>query len=129
MNLRRKVPDSITSWIITGFSINSADGLGLIKEPKKLTVFQPFFISLNLPYSVKRGETVIIPCTIFNYMDNDVEATVTLENKNNEFVYIDSQKGNRKGGKTIICVFLLLIYIKIPQFFHSSQFSHNQNGN
>ncbi|XP_029178169.1 CD109 antigen-like isoform X3 [Nylanderia fulva] len=78
--LRRKVPDSITSWVLTAFSVNDAHGLGLIEEPRKLKVFRPFFISMDLPYSVIRGEIVGIQIVVFNYMNKDVTAEVLLTN-------------------------------------------------
>lgn len=34
--LKRNVPDSITSWVLTAFSVNDAHGLGLIQEPRKV---------------------------------------------------------------------------------------------
>ncbi|XP_074100031.1 CD109 antigen isoform X1 [Cotesia typhae] len=77
--IRRTIPDSITSWILTAFSVDSTYGLGLIDAPRKLKVFKPFFISLDLPYSVMRGEIVAIPIVVFNYMDKDVTADVVLE--------------------------------------------------
>ncbi|XP_071630308.1 thioester-containing protein 1 allele S3-like isoform X2 [Temnothorax longispinosus] len=79
--LRRVVPDSITSWILTAFSVNDAHGLGLIDEPRKLKVFKPFFISVDLPYSVIRGEIVGIQIVVFNYMNKDVTAEVLLTNE------------------------------------------------
>ncbi|XP_037047883.1 CD109 antigen-like [Bradysia coprophila] len=87
--IQKRVPDTITSWIITGFTINDVFGLGLTKSPRTMKVFQPFFVSLNLPYSIKRGEAVAIQIVVFNYMDETVYATVTLENAENEFVYSD----------------------------------------
>ncbi|KAJ6646228.1 CD109 antigen, partial [Pseudolycoriella hygida] len=87
--IQKKVPDTITSWVITGFAMNEVYGLGLTKSPTNLNVFQPFFISLNLPYSIKRGEAVAIQIVVFNYMDTSVSASVTLENPNQEFVYSD----------------------------------------
>lgn len=87
--IQKKVPDTITSWVITGFTMNDVYGLGLTKSPSTLKVFQPFFISLNLPYSIKRGEAVAIQIVVFNYMDAGVTASVTLENPNQEFVYSD----------------------------------------
>ncbi|KAK2582524.1 hypothetical protein KPH14_004819 [Odynerus spinipes] len=77
---RRTVPDSITSWVLTAFSVNDVYGLGLIKEPRKLKVFRPFFISMDLPYSVIRGEIVAIQIVVFNYMNKNVVADVLLEN-------------------------------------------------
>lgn len=61
-----KVPDTITSWIASAFALSDASGLG-VSKPTSLKVFQPFFVSLTLPYSVIRGEEVSIITTVFNY--------------------------------------------------------------
>ncbi|XP_035917630.1 CD109 antigen-like isoform X4 [Anopheles stephensi] len=87
--LQKKVPDTITSWIITGFSVNPVYGLGLTQQPRKLKVFLPFFVSTNLPYSVKRGEVVAIPIVVFNYMEDDQTAEVVLHNDEQEFEFAD----------------------------------------
>lgn len=87
--ISKKVPDTITSWIITGFAVDPVTGLGLTKQPRKLNVFQPFFVSTNLPYSIKRGEIVAIPIVVFNYMESDQSAEVTLHNEENEFEFAD----------------------------------------
>lgn len=79
-SLRKTVPDTITSWVITAFSVDPLYGLGLMESPKKVRVFRRFFVSLDLPYSVIRGEIVAIPVVVFNYMDREVAADVTLEN-------------------------------------------------
>ncbi|BET03017.1 thioester-containing protein [Nesidiocoris tenuis] len=79
-SLRKPVPDTITSWVVTGFSISPEHGLGLSEDPTKIRVFRPFFVSLNLPYSVTRDESVAIPVNVFNYLDQEVTAEVTLEN-------------------------------------------------
>jgi Alpha-2-macroglobulin family len=75
--------------VITGFSIDPITGLGLTKQPRTLNVFQPFFVSLNLPYSVKRGEVVSIPIVVFNYQDKDTNAEVTLHNTDQEFEFTE----------------------------------------
>ncbi|XP_075211329.1 CD109 antigen-like isoform X2 [Lycorma delicatula] len=79
-SLFKSVPDTITSWVITAFSVDPLYGLGLLETPRKMRVFRPFFVSLDLPYSVIRGEVVAIPVVVFNYMNRDVTADVTLEN-------------------------------------------------
>ncbi|XP_051162274.1 thioester-containing protein 1 allele S3 isoform X1 [Leptopilina boulardi] len=90
--IRKTVPDSITSWVISAFTINDVQGFGLIETPRKLKVFKPFFISMNLPYSVIRGEIVAIPIVVFNYMDKDLIAEVVLENRNQfEFAEISNE--------------------------------------
>jgi CD109 antigen len=100
--LTKKVPDTITSWIITGFSINSVTGLGITKNPSKFSVFQPFFVSTNLPYSIKQGEVVSIPVTVFNYLESDQDANVTLFNKDGEFEFVDadSDGDSKKDERT-----------------------------
>ncbi|CAL1684749.1 unnamed protein product [Lasius platythorax] len=87
--LRRNVPDSITSWVLTAFSVNDAHGLGLIEEPRKLKVFRPFFISMDLPYSVIRGEIVGIQIVVFNYMNKDLTAEVLLNNEGQQFDFAE----------------------------------------
>ncbi|XP_055295249.1 thioester-containing protein 1 allele R1-like isoform X3 [Sitodiplosis mosellana] len=86
--IHKKVPDTITSWIITGFSLDPISGLGLSKEPRSLQVFQPFFVSLNLPYSIKRGEVLSIPVGIFNYLDDEFDVEVTLHNTDQQLEFV-----------------------------------------
>ena len=61
-----KVPDTITSWIASAFAMSNSSGLG-VSKPATLKVFQSFFVSLTLPYSVIRDEEVSIIATVFNY--------------------------------------------------------------
>lgn len=64
-------------------------GFGLTRSPTTLQVNQPFFITVNLPYSIKRGEVVSFQIVLFNYMDNDVVADVTLHNEDYDFEFVD----------------------------------------
>jgi len=86
--LPRKAPDSITSWIITGFAINNDLGFAL-SQPAKLQVFQPFFVSSTFPYSIKRAEVISIPVQVFNYLEHDENANVKLFNADNEFELVN----------------------------------------
>lgn len=83
------MPDTITSWVVSAISIDPVTGLGLTQMPRVLEVFQPFFVSLNLPYSIKRGEVLHLPAIVFNYLENDVDADVTLHNEDDEFEFVD----------------------------------------
>lgn len=78
------VPDSITSWIATAFVISEDLGFGLTTTPVELQAFQPFFIFLNLPYSVIRGEEFALEVTIFNYLKDATEVRVIIE-KSDQF--------------------------------------------
>lgn len=58
-----------------------------------MEVFQPFFVSINLPYSIKRGEILTIPVAIFNYMENiDADADITIHNNDGEFEFIGDNR-------------------------------------
>ncbi|KAK3098083.1 hypothetical protein FSP39_015956, partial [Pinctada imbricata] len=83
--IKSEVPDSITSWVATAFSINKQTGLGVShKDAEQINVFRPFFININLPFSVIHGEQVVLQVNVFNYMDSDQSVIVTLE-QNSEF--------------------------------------------
>ncbi|XP_061388607.1 thioester-containing protein 1 allele R1-like [Musca vetustissima] len=85
----KKIPDTITSWVLTGFAMNSEKGLAVTGEETKITTFKPFFISIRLPYSVKRGEVINIPALVFNYLGKTLDVEVTLDNSDNEFEFTD----------------------------------------
>ncbi|XP_041924557.1 alpha-2-macroglobulin-like isoform X2 [Alosa sapidissima] len=69
------VPDTITTWETEAFCL-SPQGFGLA-PPVQLTVFQPFFLELSLPYSIIRGETFELKATVFNYLPKCIMVTVT----------------------------------------------------
>ena len=86
----------MTSWIISGFSVDPIAGLSLTKQPSMLTVFQPFLVTTNLPYSIKLGEVISIMVLVFNYMNVDQTAEVTLFNSEGEFEFVEiNEKGNK----------------------------------
>ncbi|XP_039541680.1 alpha-2-macroglobulin-like [Pimephales promelas] len=69
------VPDTITTWETEAFCLSSK-GFGLA-PPALLTVFQPFFLELSLPYSIIRGESFDLKATIFSYQSNCIMVKVT----------------------------------------------------
>ncbi|XP_058269380.1 alpha-2-macroglobulin-like isoform X1 [Hemibagrus wyckioides] len=69
------VPDTITTWETEAFCVSSK-GLGLA-PPVQLTVFQPFFLELSLPYSIIRGEVFELKATVFNYLSKCIMVKVT----------------------------------------------------
>jgi Alpha-2-macroglobulin family len=89
VKLSKVVPDTITTWLISAFSLNEANGFGVNANPTSLTVFRPFFISTTLPYSVKRGEQLTLSVQIFNYLSSDQDVSVTMFNEKEEFQFTD----------------------------------------
>ncbi|CAL1545212.1 unnamed protein product [Lymnaea stagnalis] len=85
------VPDTITSWVASAFAVNSDSGLGVSPNQAHLRVFRPFFVSLNLPYSVTRGEQLALQAIVFNYMTDDMQVRVTLAKSDNFFnIFVDA---------------------------------------
>uniref|UniRef100_A0A8C1U0V1 Complement 4B (Chido blood group) n=1 Tax=Cyprinus carpio TaxID=7962 RepID=A0A8C1U0V1_CYPCA len=82
MNLssRHKIhlPHSITTWEIQSLSFSPSHGF-CVAEPIDLTVFKSLFISLRLPYSVKRFEQLSIVAVIFNYGKMERELVVQMQ--------------------------------------------------
>ncbi|XP_067308346.1 alpha-2-macroglobulin-like protein 1 [Pseudorasbora parva] len=69
------VPDTITTWETEAFCLSSK-GFGLA-PPAQLTVFQPFFLELSLPYSIIRGESFDLKATVFSYLTKCIMVKVT----------------------------------------------------
>ncbi|XP_072310553.1 alpha-2-macroglobulin isoform X2 [Eucyclogobius newberryi] len=76
VNVEKTVPDTITKWAAGAFCVSSA-GLGIAPNTA-LTAFQPFFVSLTLPYSVIRGEVFTLRATVFNYLSKCIMVKVKL---------------------------------------------------
>ncbi|XP_062310598.1 alpha-2-macroglobulin-like protein 1 [Osmerus eperlanus] len=76
MTVEKTVPDTITTWA-SGAFCTSPGGLGLAPSTT-LTAFQPFFVSLTLPFSVIRGEVFALRATVFNYLSTCIMVKVTV---------------------------------------------------
>ncbi|XP_059499718.1 complement C4-A-like, partial [Stegostoma tigrinum] len=75
--LRNYIPDAITTWEIQAVGMFANKGF-CIAEPKKVTVFKPFFISMKLPYSVKRNEQLDVRAVLYNYLPEELEVFVYM---------------------------------------------------
>ncbi|XP_034060862.1 alpha-2-macroglobulin-like protein 1 [Gymnodraco acuticeps] len=76
MNVEKTVPDTITKWAAGAFCVSSV-GFGVAPNVA-LVAFQPFFVSLTLPYSVIRGEVFTLKATVFNYLSKCIMVKTTL---------------------------------------------------
>uniref|UniRef100_A0A673C539 Alpha-2-macroglobulin domain-containing protein n=1 Tax=Sphaeramia orbicularis TaxID=375764 RepID=A0A673C539_9TELE len=76
VSVEKTVPDTITKWAAGAFCVSSV-GFGVAPNTG-LTAFQPFFVSLTLPYSVIRGEVFTLKATVFNYLSQCIMVKVTL---------------------------------------------------
>ena len=70
-------PDSITTWILRAVGLSKEHGLGIGES--QLRVFQPFFLTVDLPFSAIRGEEFPVKVALFNYLDRQQEMFVEIE--------------------------------------------------
>lgn len=87
ITITRKVPDTITSFLISGFAIHPETGFGIAAQ-QKLTVFQNFFLQLYLPYSIRLGETLKVVVSVYNYNKEEVTVDVTMFNGDGKFKFV-----------------------------------------
>ncbi|XP_068592591.1 complement C4-B [Cebidichthys violaceus] len=75
---RFTLPDSITTWEIQVITLSAATGFCVVK-PSELRAFKDAFVSLQLPYSVKKYEQLSISPVIYNYGENRLQVAVHME--------------------------------------------------
>lgn len=94
MQLKEYVPDTITTYYLSGFALSPTLGLGVVKQPEKFVVRKPFYMIANLPYSIKRSEVALIQVTVFNFLGQTVTTDVTLYNRHNDFEFVEKASQN-----------------------------------
>ncbi len=75
--LELDLADSITQWRISSLG-NSANGQ-LGSALGSLTVFQDFFVDVDFPATLTRGDEVAFPIAVYNYLDEPQEVSLALE--------------------------------------------------
>lgn len=67
-------------------------------------------MSLDLPYSVKRGEVLTVPVVVFNYMERNVNTEITLHNTDQDFDFVELNNDVDAPSESFI------VMLKIVQF-------------
>jgi len=66
-SLTLDLADSITTWRLAASAVSAQGKLGAAQT--EIRVFQPFFVDVNLPVSLTRGDEVSVPVVVYNYLD------------------------------------------------------------
>ncbi|MBM3131987.1 MAG: alpha-2-macroglobulin, partial [Chloroflexi bacterium] len=98
-SVEETVPDTITTWMLRAVALSKEKGLGIGEA--QLTVFQPFFLSIDLPYSCIRGEEFPVKVAIYNYLDESQEVTVEIDDADWFDLLDESQKSVKIDGSDI----------------------------
>ncbi|KAJ8004754.1 hypothetical protein DPEC_G00139570 [Dallia pectoralis] len=69
--------DSITIWELQAVSISTSHGI-CVAEPHQFRVFKEVFVSLRLPYSVRRFEQLSVMPVVYNYGDNTAQMALQM---------------------------------------------------
>ncbi|XP_025086977.1 CD109 antigen-like isoform X2 [Pomacea canaliculata] len=88
-------PDTITTWLTTAIAVHPLYGLSVTPKPAEITTFLPLFVTLNMPYSVIRGEDICMKAFAFNYYETALKMTLTM-GKTDGIQVIRLQRNNRK---------------------------------
>ncbi|XP_069836270.1 alpha-2-macroglobulin-like isoform X2 [Dendropsophus ebraccatus] len=88
--LNRTTPHSITKWVTDALCLGSS-GFA-ISSDVELTVFQPYFIDLIVPYSVVQDEKFTIQAVVFNYVKKCILIVVSLSNSEDLVTVQDKQQ-------------------------------------
>uniref|UniRef100_A0A182UNK6 TEP1-F n=1 Tax=Anopheles merus TaxID=30066 RepID=A0A182UNK6_ANOME len=101
LKLAEVFPELMTSWTLTGFSVDPVYGLSIIRKPIELTTVQSFFIVDYLPYSIKRDKEVMLQFALFNNFEQDHTVDMTLYNINNEMEILGHPVTDQSYTKTV----------------------------
>jgi alpha-2-macroglobulin-like protein len=85
--------DSITTWRLTASAVSADGRLGAASQP--IRVFQDFFVDVNLPVTLTRGDEIAVPVVVTSYLQVPQKVTVELTPAD-WFELIDRQEGVRQ---------------------------------
>ncbi|KAF5307210.1 hypothetical protein FQR65_LT00726 [Abscondita terminalis] len=75
--ISRDLPHTVTNWVTNTICVSSNTGIGL-SPSIEVTVFQPFFLEVLSPYSIKRYEHLHLEVVLHNYLNFSVPARITI---------------------------------------------------
>lgn len=84
------VPARPAHWMVSAFSMSPSMGFGMLNKAIEYAGVLPFFINVEMPSACRQGEQIGIRVTVFNYMTNNLEATVVLNGSPDyKFVHVE----------------------------------------
>lgn len=87
-----QLADSITSWRLSASAVAADGRLGSTRQA--IRVFQPFFVELNLPVALTRGDEAAVPIVVYNYLDRPQTVEITVEPAD-WFAFVDAAQRER----------------------------------
>ncbi|MHC4663643.1 MAG: MG2 domain-containing protein [Planctomycetota bacterium] len=72
-----QLADSITTFRMTASAVSRAGALG--GTTGSIRIFQDFFVDIDLPVALTRGDEVSIPVAVYNYLKEDQSVKITMQ--------------------------------------------------
>jgi uncharacterized protein YfaS (alpha-2-macroglobulin family) len=72
-----ELADSITTWRLSACAVSAEGQLGSAQAA--IRAFQPFFVDLDLPVALTRGDEVAVPVVVSNYLDLPLSVVLSLQ--------------------------------------------------
>ncbi|XP_053549025.1 ovostatin-like [Bombina bombina] len=94
------VPDTITQWKGSMFCVSEQEGFGMTRSPANFTSFQPFFAEMSLPYSIVRGETLVLKAFVPNYLEYCIKQALHRLIKMTSRQKIKGDKTSKQGPQS-----------------------------
>jgi alpha-2-macroglobulin-like protein len=79
-NITVPLADSITTWRLSGSAVSKTGRLGRVSASVK--VFQPFFVDVNAPTDLTRGDEASLPLVLYNYADKPLTVRLKFTGEN-----------------------------------------------
>nr|XP_023020660.1 CD109 antigen [Leptinotarsa decemlineata] len=118
------VPPRPAHWMISAFSMSPSLGFGMLTKAIEYVGVLPFFINVEMPSVCMQGEQVGVRVTVFNYMTDNMEATVVLNGSPDyKFVHVEENGIVRAyNPRTSFGEHQFFIFILLPASFLSHPF-------
>ncbi|KAG8240283.1 hypothetical protein J437_LFUL012760, partial [Ladona fulva] len=90
VTLKRTLPENMTSWLVSAFSVDPVHGIGLLSQEVKIIGKKSFYMNVDFPSPVFLGEIVSISIAVSNFMSQEHSVDVMLENGENAFHFVEN---------------------------------------
>ncbi|XP_064619848.1 complement C3-like [Lineus longissimus] len=99
--LVRELPDSITTWVISGVSVSESAGM-CVAKPINVTAKKEFFVHADLPYAAVRGEQLEVKATVYNFGRNRITTNVWMKADRSKLCYAGNNNGRTNKQRIVL---------------------------
>ncbi|CAD5111927.1 DgyrCDS1188 [Dimorphilus gyrociliatus] len=113
IDLKTNVPKEPMSWTVGAVSMSREKGLGILEMPARHQSTRPFYIQVEGPVNIIRGEQIGLRVALFNYWSEDLECLVTVHDSDDyrivlveDYGYVNSYNPRTTRGDIQTMIYL-----------------------